>query len=100
MNSTTEEKLNNFRIQIDEIDNQLLEFLIKRTEIGKEIVEIKSELGLPPKDDQREKEILDRVVHLTEGTIEREEIVRIFSEIIRATRRSQKHQSRKLDEEK
>ncbi|MFQ6608152.1 MAG: chorismate mutase [Fidelibacterota bacterium] len=87
------------RRQIDDIDDQLCKLIIKRIELGREIGEVKSNLGLPLKDEQRENEIIRRVIRLTDGYISRKDVTRIFNEIIKATKRTHLLKSKKTDKE-
>ena len=49
-----QELLNNSRIQIDEIDNELFKLICKRTSLAKDIVLAKSYLDMPIYDKARE----------------------------------------------
>lgn len=52
-------KLQNYRAQIDSIDENLLELFAKRFKIVKEIEKYKKEQGLPVADKQRENQKLE-----------------------------------------
>ncbi len=54
------EKLYELRKRIDEIDEQIIELLEERVRIAKEIGEIKRELNLPIRDEEREEEVFRR----------------------------------------
>lgn len=55
-----QELLDNSRIQIDEIDNELFELICKRTSLAKDIVLAKTYLDMPIYDKAREKIIFDK----------------------------------------
>ena len=55
-----QELLNNSRIQIDEIDNELFKLICKRTSLAKDIVLAKSYLEMPIYDKAREERIFDK----------------------------------------
>lgn len=77
------ERLAYLRKQIDKVDEQILTLLRKRVTISEEIVKVKAEKGLPIRDEQREREVLDRVASKAEVKgIDPEIARRIFKEII------------------
>lgn len=55
-----QELLDNSRIQIDEIDNELFKLICKRTSLAKDIVLAKSYLEMPIYDKAREERIFDK----------------------------------------
>jgi len=77
------ERLAYLRKQIDKVDEQILTLLRKRVTISEEIGKVKAEKGLPIRDEQREREVLDRVASKAEVKgIDPEIARRIFKEII------------------
>ena len=52
-----QEKINILRNKIDDLDNQILDFLVQRFSISREIGEIKASSGIQIRDLDREKEI-------------------------------------------
>jgi 3-deoxy-7-phosphoheptulonate synthase/chorismate mutase len=64
-----QEKVNELRERVDEVDRELVRALNERARIVQEIVAIKDETGAPIYDPKREEEILRRVVDLNEGPI-------------------------------
>ena len=55
------QKLNDYRKEIDKIDEQMLQLLEKRLTIVKQIANLKDQQNLPIKDTKRESTILDNV---------------------------------------
>ncbi len=83
---TDEERLNQLRIKIDEIDNSLLELISERARLAEEVAKAKGE---PPKQGgyyrpDREASILRRILDKNAGPLADEEMARLFREIISA----------------
>jgi len=62
-----QEKINILRNKIDDLDNQILDFLVQRFSISREIGEIKASSGIEIRDLDREKEIIERLVNKLAG---------------------------------
>ncbi len=73
--------LQDFRINIDEIDNAILSLLEQRRETVCDIFEFKKESGLSLQDHSREKEIVEKLSSQTRQ-FSKEEIKDIWSAII------------------
>ena len=54
-------RLNNLRIEIDELDNQIRELLLKRMEVSVQVGMIKKELNLDVLNLKREEEIIENI---------------------------------------
>ncbi|HEY0457645.1 MAG TPA: chorismate mutase [Pyrinomonadaceae bacterium] len=81
-------KLENWRREIDLIDEQLIELFNRRAKIAREIGAIKADAGLPVVDAARENEILLKAAR-NKGVLKREAIIRIFRAVIRESRNVQ-----------
>lgn len=57
-----DDQLSVFRLTIDELDKQMLTLLARRFEVVHAIGEVKSNAGLPYRDDQRWQSMLARIV--------------------------------------
>jgi len=79
-----ENRLQEYRKRIDEIDETILELLIERAKLAKEIGEIKKRRGLTFHVPEREREILERLLEKNKGRFPEPALVRIFREIISA----------------
>ena len=85
------ERLADLRKKIDEVDEQMLTLLRKRVTIAEQIGKVKTEKVLPIRDEQREREVLDRVASKAEVKgINPENARRIFREIIELSVEAQK----------
>ena len=83
-------KITEIRKEIDRLDDVLLGVLIKRLELGKEIGEVKREIGKAVADEAREKEIFQRLIKNAGSKITEEDIIEIFSKILKMSRKIQK----------
>ncbi len=83
-------KIEDWRIRIDEINDELIALLNKRASFATEIGKLKKEQGLPVFDASRENAILDRVAVLAQkagGPLSEESVRRIFLTIMEETRK-------------
>ena len=78
------------RKEIDRLDDELLGLLIKRLKLGKEIGEVKREIGKAVADEAREKEIFQRLIKNAESKLAEEDVIEIFSKILGISRKIQK----------
>ena len=83
-------KITEIRKEIDRLDDVLLGVLIKRLELGKEIGEVIREIGKAVADEAREKEIFQRLIKNAGSKIAEEDIIEIFSKILKMSRKIQK----------
>lgn len=87
--------LEDWRREIDILDQKLLELLNRRAECAMEIGRIKQAIEQPIFVPEREKSILNRILELNEGPTDDEAVRRIFQQIIDESRRlMQKNQGR------
>lgn len=84
------DKINQLRKKIDVYDDKILDLLVRRFDISKEIGQIKKSLGLSIGDPYREQEIIKRLAEKLEGKLEREDIAAIFGTIYRISKIIQK----------
>jgi chorismate mutase len=80
-----------WRKQIDEIDQQLVRLLNERSQCAVEIGHIKKKLNLPAWQPQREAEILRNVVKSNHGPLDDAAIRRLFERIIDEARSLERH---------
>tara|TARA_Y100000310_G_scaffold78920_1_gene75601 strand:- start:547 stop:807 length:261 start_codon:yes stop_codon:yes gene_type:complete len=78
------------RKEIDRLDDELLGVLIKRLKLGKEIGEVKREIGRVVADEAREKEIFQRLIKNAGSKMAKEDVIEIFSKILEISRKIQK----------
>jgi monofunctional chorismate mutase len=83
--------LDRLRNQIQEIDHQIAKLLHKRIDTVLEIGQIKSELGLPIVDKNREKQVITNVLNDSNNPVHTKSIHKFFRYIIRICRETQKN---------
>jgi chorismate mutase len=79
-------RIEDLRSRVDEVDRELIRFLNERARIVQEIVEIKAEAGKPLFDPRREEEILQKVAEQNEGPIYDTSMREIFELILHRIR--------------
>ncbi|MEL6269935.1 MAG: bifunctional 3-deoxy-7-phosphoheptulonate synthase/chorismate mutase [Chloroflexota bacterium] len=80
-----ENRLEDLRAQIDDINLQLLDLLNKRAAIASEIGKVRAELGTEFYDPEREANMLTILQQKNEGPFSNETISNLFREVFRAT---------------
>ena len=78
------------RKEIDRLDDELLGVLIKRLKLGKEIGEVKREIGRVVADEAREKQIFQRLIKNAGSKMAEKDVIEIFSKILEISRKIQK----------
>ncbi|MBT3180057.1 MAG: chorismate mutase [Candidatus Marinimicrobia bacterium] len=74
-------KIKELRKKIDNYDDQMLDLLVKRFAVSKEIGYIKSSNNLEVGDPNREQDIIDRLSEKLSDKLDREDIAAIFGPI-------------------
>jgi chorismate mutase len=78
--------INDWRDEIDKLDEQLVELLNARSHCAIELGRIKRELGLAIYSPDREKEVIAHVTSINHGPLDRRAIRRLFERIIDESR--------------
>ena len=79
--------IEDWRIEIDTIDAQLVQLLNRRSQCAIEIGRIKRALDLPIYSPDREKQVIEHVKSLNRGPLGDDAIQRLFERIIDESRR-------------
>lgn len=79
--------IEDWRKEIDRVDEQLIELLNRRAQCAIEIGRIKRKAGLAIYSPAREVEVIAHVVELNGGPLDREAVRRLFERIIDESRR-------------
>src|ERR671917_1852998 len=82
----TQNRIEDLRNRVDEVDRELIRILNERARIVQEIVAIKAEAGKPLFDPRREEEILRKVADENEGPIYDTSLREIFGLILHRIR--------------
>lgn len=86
----SKENINVLRNKIDLLDEQMLDLLVQRFSVSRDIGKIKTSGGINIGDPNREQEIIDRLAGKLEGKMERNDIAAIFGPIYHISKKLQK----------
>ena len=81
--------IENWRAEIDSIDNELLRLINRRARLAVRVGMIKQSSGLPLCDRDREREVLARAQRINLGPLSDQAIAKIFRRIIYESRQIQ-----------
>ncbi len=98
---SADKSIDDWRIRIDEIDLELVRFFNERSQCAIEIGHIKRRLGLDVYSPQREAQVIAHVTGANTGPLNDEAIKRLFERVIDESRRierieSQRHQEQQM----
>ena len=82
-----QEKLNTLRNKIDDLDNQILDFLVHRFSISREIGDIKASSRIKISDPDREKKIIERLSKKLAGKLDKDDIASIFGPVYKISKK-------------
>lgn len=82
-----EKTIDDWRIRIDEIDQQLVQLFNERTQCAIEIGHLKKQLGLEIYSPSREAQVIANVTDANHGPLDHEAIKRLFERVIDEARR-------------
>ena len=83
------DKLFEYRKKIDQIDNKIINLLSKRLYNVQKIGKLKYQLGIPIGDNEREKEILERLYQMANDSLTTNQIDLIFKTIFKIAKEIQ-----------
>lgn len=79
--------IDDWRIEIDRIDELLVDLLNQRSRCAIEIGRVKRALGMPVYSPSREKEVIEHVTRFNGGPLDPDAVRRLFERIIDESRR-------------
>lgn len=85
--------IDDWRTEIDNVDNELLRLLNQRVQLAAMIGILKRAANLPLSDVDRERALLARLRHVNAGPLDDRAVSTIFQQIILETRRMEAHAS-------
>ncbi len=83
MKDDFKKKLEDYRNEIDKIDEGLVKLLNKRAEIVMKIKKLKEEQDVPLYDAKREEDLINNIVRYNKGPLYNDNIIQIFESILR-----------------
>ena len=92
-------RIEDWRAQIDEIDNQLLRLLNRRARLAARIGGMKLRAGVPFYDAGREQEIIERACNANAGPLDERAVAKIFRRIMRESRGVQTREAERMLED-
>lgn len=79
-------KIEDWRAEIDAIDDELLRLINKRARLAVEVGILKRAAGIPIGDPEREREVLARLSRINAGPLDEEAVQKLFRQIIHESR--------------
>lgn len=83
MENDFKEKINKYRKEINEIDENIVNFLNKRAEVVLKVKRLKEDRNVPLYDAKREEELFNNIIKYNKGPLYNDNIVQIFESILR-----------------
>ena len=82
--------IEDWRKQIDEMDEQIVELINKRAQAAKQIGLLKRETAMPVYEPQREREIFEHVKRINPGPLSNAELLDVYERLIDVMRTLQR----------
>ena len=79
--------IEDWRAEIDQIDDHLLRLLNTRARLAAKIGQVKRAVGLPLSDEERERQVVQRMQTGNKGPLDDGAVMKLFECIIRESRR-------------
>lgn len=79
--------IEDWRIEIDEIDEELIRLLNRRARLATKVGVLKMKAGIAICDPERERTVISRVLSANAGPLDEKAVGKIFRRIIRESRR-------------
>jgi len=79
-------KLEKLRKRIDQLDDKIIDLLVKRYELASDIGKAKQEDGAPVKDSDREVQVLERVRRRARRPLPKDAAERIYKAVLKESR--------------
>ena len=89
-------QIEDWREEIDAIDQELLRLLNQRARVAQKIGALKRTAGLPICDPERERHVLTNVQNVNNGPLDESAIAKLFRRIIRESRRVEKSRQQEV----
>lgn len=88
---SSELDIDNMRSEIDRVDAQILDLIVRRISLVRRIGEYKRERGLPVYDAERERLVIQRLTQAVPEELDPQVIRRVFERIIDESRGVEQH---------
>lgn len=87
--NAAQSKITELRQAIDELDQQISRLLLRRIEIAADLGNLKSELGMPVKDLNREESVMSNVTKTLSGAEMTPRVLKVYERILQESREAQ-----------
>jgi len=87
MEKVLEMSIEDWRIEIDEIDEQIIRLLNMRAKLAIKVGDLKMTKGLRIWDSEREQNVINQVLQANRGPLDEQAVTKIFKRIIMESRR-------------
>lgn len=84
--------ISDWRTKIDEIDRRLVELLSERAHAAHEIGKLKSKLGMPIYEPDRERAVFNNATRVNNGPLPNRDLLRIYERIMDVMRQIQREE--------
>jgi len=89
MTEKIDQRILNLRSAIDTVDRRIIELLQERSNLAREIGQVKKEIGMPILDPAREGKIRKKLASGASGPMDADALVRIYEVIMSESKRLQ-----------
>ena len=84
--------ISDWRTKIDEIDRRLVELLSERAHAAHEIGKLKSKIGMPIYEPDRERAVFNNAIKVNNGPLPNRDLLRIYERIMDVMRQIQREE--------
>ena len=84
-----DDRILDLRKTIDELDQEIIRLLKERMHISKKVGALKEKLHIPIEDQNREKEIIERLTQQVGKNLTEEQLIRIFTAVFKSSKQVQ-----------
>ena len=84
-----DKRIKELRLQIDELDEEIIQLLKRRMKISKDVGRLKEELLIPIEDKKREEEIINRLTKKAGKNLSEGQLIRIFTSVFKTSKQMQ-----------
>ena len=84
-----DDRILDLRKTIDELDQEIIRLLKERMCVSKKVGALKEKLHIPIEDQNREKEIIERLTQQVGKNLTEEQLIRIFTAVFKSSKQVQ-----------
>ena len=84
-----DDRILDLRKTIDELDQEIIRLLKERMRVSKKVGALKEKLHIPIEDQNREKEIIERLTQQVGKNLTEEQLIRIFTVVFKSSKQVQ-----------